>query len=169
MLVQAVRVKELNGETWVQLSPIQALLDLLRVFPSLVADAEAYTRSVANAASRGVLFGPAAGSVFRSYPAVSAGKSLALVLQFDALSVAKNALSAAASSTKKFYVLCMRVANAPYLLRKKAFLLPIAIIPKSTVDKVGIHSVLGTFTKYFERLSEGKFKRSNQLNMYLMN
>lgn len=148
-------MKELNGESWVQLSPVQALLDLIRVFPSLVEDAEAYTCSVANAASRGVLFGPAAGSVFRSYSAVSSGKSIALVLQFDGLSVAKNALGAAAASTKKFYVLCMRVANVPYLLRKKTFLLPIAVISRATVDKVGIHSVLGTFTKYFERLAEG--------------
>ena len=144
-----------NDYRWLELSPVSSLLDLRKTFPSLMKDAAVYTTAVAAAASRGILHGPPSGTVFASLPSVASGKALALVLMIDGLSVAKNALGAAASCSKKFYVLCMRIANVPYLLRKKAFLLPIAVVPKSTVDNVGLGPVFQSLRPSFEQLAAG--------------
>ena len=86
------------------LAPGEALARLHVVFPNLMQDAARYTAAVKAAAEKGILCGPAAGTVFGALPEVANGRSLALVLQFDGLSVAKNALGAAASSSKKFYI-----------------------------------------------------------------
>lgn len=137
---------------WVQISPVEALKRLWRAFPTMMEDASSYTAAVRSAAAAGVYYGPPAGTVFSALPEVADGKSLAVVLQFDALSVAKNGLGAAAASTKKFYVLCMRVVNVPYLLRKKT---PLMVIPKKTVDTIGLSAIFGSWQSHFVALAEG--------------
>lgn len=121
----------------------------------MLQDAAVYTSAVRAATQSGVLCGPASGSVFTSLPEVADGSSLALVLLFDALSVAKNALGAAATCSKKFYILCMRVVNVPYLLRKKTFLLPVCVVPKKTVDHVGFRPMFEHLRESLEHLSSG--------------
>jgi hypothetical protein len=130
------------------------LMLLLQRRFDLVAQAAKFAADCEAAAQAGVLSAPPTGSVYRALqPAPGA---VGLLLQFDAVNSATNALSRAAVRTRKFQVLGLRVCNVPALLRHQDFVFTVAIVPPRAYEEVGcIDGVLKTMWTEFEILSDG--------------
>jgi hypothetical protein len=156
---QIVEMEGPPGQQWARIPLPLLLLYLAEYIPNLMTAALEHTAASARARAAGVLISPASGSLFAQLPALNSGRALALLLLYDTISTARNALGRAAASTRKYAVVAVRVTNVPALQRLQRFILPVAIISHSTLARIGIDAVVRSLQPDFERAANGMYSR----------
>jgi hypothetical protein len=120
----------------------------------MMESARAHSLAATRAAAAGVFVGPASGTNFTARPQFEDGR-LALLVFFDFVSTARNALGRAAASQRKYAVIAFRVANVPQLQRSKHYIFPLAIASNNTVAAVGIDRIISSLQGDLEMASKG--------------
>lgn len=143
-----------NSIVWHRYSLMEWLGFVLESHPSLLEDIAQHT---ALAASTDDYVSMASGSVYRTHPVLSSGKSVALCLYFDFAVTTLNALGKAARADRNYAVLMGVIANSPSHHFKKDAAFVLSVIPKPEFEEVGMNRFLSPFVAELRSLSEGEY------------
>ena len=141
---------------WIRFS-VAAVLEMLdRRFGDLGDHARHYYASVTHPQlERRLLVGPTHGSNYLTTTEFNDHRRLAVMLFFDAVSTARNALGRAAQRTRKFYVFSFRIANLAFTARDSDCILPLAIVPPAAWEVYGFDGVVASLMETFASVHQG--------------